>query len=140
MKSLLSARPIRVALIVLLWFGAVSSFGGAVLGIAFNGAGVPMSYLDNGPFDSFVWPGIILGVVIGGTQLAAAIALTARRRSGPLAAAVAGFGMLVWIFAELALILQYSFLQTIYFGVGTAELVLVLALLGLVPAVVSVER
>jgi hypothetical protein len=50
--------------------------------------------------------------------------------------AVAGFGMLIWIFAELAIIRQYSWLQALYFGLGAMELIFVLALLGIVPALV----
>jgi hypothetical protein len=37
------------------------------------------------------------------------------------------------VFVELAIILAYSFLQTLYFGVGALELILVLILLGIVP-------
>lgn len=44
--------------------------------------------------------------------------------------------MMMWIFVELAIILQYSFLQTLYFGLGGLELILVLVLLGIVPRIV----
>lgn len=117
-------------------FGALSSIVGAVLGVAANGGGVPLEHLANSPFDSYVVPGLILGVVVGGTQLAAAIALLARHRTALLLSAVAGFGMLIWIFVELAIIRQYSWLQTAYFGLGVVELILVLALLGIIPALV----
>ncbi len=127
-------------LVALLFFGALSSFVGAVIGVAANGAGVPLSYLDHTPFTSFVLPGLILGVVVGGTQLGGAIALLAKHRQGPLLATVAGFGMLIWIFAELAILRQYSWLQTGYFALGGVELILVLALLGVVPAVVAPSR
>jgi hypothetical protein len=113
-------------------FGALSAAAGAVLAIAANGAGVPVEYLANSPFPSYAVPGVILGVVVGGTQLAAAIALLRKQRSALLLSAIAGFGMLIWIFAELAIIRQYSWLQTAYFALGTMELILVLALLGIV--------
>lgn len=48
--------------------------------------------------------------------------------------AVAGFGMIIWIFAELALMSEYSWLQTVYFAVGVAELALVFGLLGILTA------
>lgn len=90
-------------LVVLLVFGAVSAFGGAVLGIVFNGSGVPLEHLAGTPFSSFVVPGLILGVVVGGTQLAAGVALLARNQWAPLMAAVAGFAMMIWIYTELAI-------------------------------------
>ena len=133
-------RIVSGVLIALLLFGAVTSFGGAVLAIAFDGAGVPKEWLANSPFTSYLMPGLILGVIVGGTQLVAAIALLARRHWALLMAAIAGFGMMTWIFVELAIILQYSFLQTLYFGLGGLELILVLVLLELVPGIVTSWR
>jgi hypothetical protein len=123
-------------LVALTGFGALSSLGGAILAVAANGGGVPIEHLANSPFSSYVVPGLILGVVVGGTQLAAAIALFARHGIALVLSALAGFGMLIWIFAELAIIRQYSWLQAAYFGLGTVELIIVLALLGIIPALV----
>jgi hypothetical protein len=131
-----SSRTVSGGLIALLVFNALSAFGGAVLAIVFNGAGVPLDLLAGTWFPSFLGPGLILGVVVGGTQAAAAFALLTRRHWARLAAAVAGFAMLIWIFTELAMI-GYSWLQSAYFGLGTLELILVLALLGIAPAIVS---
>ncbi len=121
-------------LVALALFGALSSIIGAVLGVAADGGGVPLEHLAGSPFSSYVVPGVILGVVVGGTQLTAAIALLARHRLALLLSAVAGFGMLIWIFAELAIIQQYSWLQAAYFSLGAMELIVVLALLGIIPA------
>jgi hypothetical protein len=63
----------------------------------------------------------VLGAVVGGTQLAAAVMLLAKRRMALLLFAVAGFGMLIWIFVELAIIRQYSWLQAAYFSLGGLE-------------------
>jgi hypothetical protein len=57
---------------------------------------MPTSYLAGSPFTSFLVPGLILGGIVGGTQLAAAIALIRRARSALLWSAVAGCGMLRW--------------------------------------------
>jgi hypothetical protein len=118
----------------------LSALAGAVLAIAANGAGVPLEYLVNSPFSSYMVPGFILGVVVGGTQLAAATALLKRTRVALLLSAVAGFGMLIWVFAELAIIQKYSGLQSAYFILGAIELILVLALLGIVPSFVDPLR
>ena len=40
--------------------------------------------------------------------------------------------MLIWIFTELAII-GYSWLQSLYFGLGALELILAFALLGFCP-------
>ena len=48
--------------------------------------------------------------------------------------------MMMWIFVELAIILQYSFLPTLYFGLGGLELILVVVLLGIVPGIVAPRR
>jgi hypothetical protein len=126
-------RAVRGALIALLLFGALSSIDGAVMAIAFNGAGLPLEYLEGSPFDSYLVPGLILGVVVGGTQLAAAGFLMTRHPWSLPTSAIAGFGMIIWVFVELAMILVYSFLQTLYFGLAVLELILVLLLLGVVP-------
>lgn len=136
MRLSLSRRVVSGVLVALLAFGAVSAFGGAVLALVFNGAGVPLDLLAGTWFSSVLVLGLILGIVGGGTQLAAAFALLKRRRWALLGAAIAGFAMLIWIFTELAII-GYSWLQSVFFGLGMLELILVLALLGIAPEFVS---
>ncbi len=122
---------LRRVLLALLFFGAVSAFGGGAMGVFANGAGVPLSYLVDSPFSSFLIPGLILAFVVGGTQLLAAISTSRRTRHSNAAAATAGFGMIIWIFAEIAMMSEYSWLQTVYFTLGAAELALVFGLLGI---------
>jgi len=135
MRLPLSNRTVVGALAALAVFAALSALLGSVLAVAFNGAGVPLEHLAQSPFSSYVVPGLILGVVVGGTQLAAALALLWKRRMALLLSAVAGFDMLIWIFVELAVIRQYSWLQAAYFTLGGLEVSLVLALLGIAPTV-----
>jgi len=130
-------RATSIALAVMLGFGVVSSAAGAILLIAANGGGIPTAYLADTPFDSYAIPGVILGVIVGGTQMLGAVGILRRWTSGLALAAVAGFGMLIWIFVELALLREYSWLQTLYFGLGVMELVAVLALSGIVPRIVT---
>src|SRR5215207_8477076 len=110
----LSSRTYSGILAVLLIFNAVSSLGGAVMAIFFNGAGVPLELLAGSWFQSFLVLGLILGLILGGTHALAAIALLQRRHWALLASAVAGFAMLIWNFTELAII-GYSWLQSVYF-------------------------
>jgi hypothetical protein len=136
----LSNRSVARALAVLAVFGAISACIGAVLATAADGAGVPVAHLAGSPFKSYFFPGLILGVIVGGTQLTAAVLVIARRRYALLASTVAGFGMMLWIFIELAMMRQFSWLQAVYFGLGGLELVPVLAILGIVPALVDPLR
>jgi hypothetical protein len=128
----------RRALIVMLYFGAVSAFGGAALGVATDGGGVPHEFLRGSPFESFLVPSLILGVVIGGTQLIGALAVHRGASRADLAAATAGFGMIVWIFVELAII-GFDWLQAFYFAVGIAQLGLVLVTRGILSASTAAE-
>lgn len=137
MQIPLSSKLVVRSLIGLALFSALSALLGSLLGVALNGAGVPLEYLAGSPFTSYFVPGLILGVVIGGTQAAAAIALLKDKDGALLVSAVAGFGLLIWVFVELAVIRQYSWLQTAYFALGGLELILVLALLGIVPRLVK---
>jgi hypothetical protein len=65
------------------------------------------------------------------------VLLIGKRASALLLAAVAGFGMVIWIFVELVLMAEYSWLQSLYFGLGILELVLDYALLGIAAPLVG---
>ncbi|MCU1445198.1 hypothetical protein [Cryobacterium sp.] len=122
-----------VALLVVGWFTLVSAVGGA-LGLIFaNGMGMPISWLVGTPFDSFLVPGLILLLVVGGTQANAVLLQHLRHPWYLAAAAIAGFGMLIWIFVEVAILPGYSLLHTLYFGTGVLQLIGVLLCLGVLP-------
>jgi len=120
------------SLVVVTIFNALSAIGGGIAMLATDGLGMPSSFLASGPFTSFTVPSLILLIVVGGSQAVASALLLARRDSALLWSSIAGFGMLIWIFAETALINGISWLQVLYFATGMLQLVLVLALLGVV--------
>ena len=120
------------ALVGITGFNALSAIGGGIAVLVTNGLGMPTSMLASGPFISFTWPAVILAVVVGGSQVLAGVLLVARREVSLLWAAVAGFVMLIWIFVETIMIGGGSFLQVLYFATGGAQIILVLALLGVV--------
>ncbi|QUY63252.1 hypothetical protein [Gulosibacter molinativorax] len=93
-------------------------------------------------FTSFVIPGWILLVVVGGTQLAALITLWKRRASAAFWSGVAGFGMVIWIYVEVVLMTGTGILHHIYLAAGLAQLGFTLALLGIFDrrAAAAVER
>lgn len=128
-------RLTRVALLVLTLLVALTAFaGGAALvaGTFLPDSGLvivpPVEYLEGSPFDSYLVPGLVLGLVLGGVHLVAFILLL-RTRWGALAATVAGYAALIWIFVQM-MIIPFSFLQALYFAAGLAELGLVLLRLG----------
>ncbi|PJJ63322.1 hypothetical protein [Compostimonas suwonensis] len=120
------------SLVVITLFNALSAIGGGIGILVTDGLGMPDSFLEGGPFSTFVWPGVILLVVIGGSQALAGGLLLARRDSALLWSAVAGFGMVIWIFVETGMIRGISVLQILYFVTGALQLALVFALLGIV--------
>lgn len=132
----MSVSPgIRVTLVVVALFNLVSALAGCVLLVVAGGdsVGMPNEWLARTPFPSWAWPGLILGVVVGGTQL---VALIAQRRRYVLAwglHAASGLVMMIWIFVEIALLLVWSPLHGVYFLSGLVQTVLAVLALGAWP-------
>jgi hypothetical protein len=129
---------IRKVLAILSGLIAVTAFaGGGALIVgsvmpASSGGIVPdAQFLSGSPFPSYLIPGAILALVIGGSQATASIALFRNARSAGLITAVAAFGLLIWIFVQMIFI-PFSVLQAVYFAAGAAELGLLLLGLGLI--------
>ncbi|WP_257614114.1 hypothetical protein [Arthrobacter sp. 31Y] len=92
---------------------------------------LPVEYLDGSPFSSYLVPGLLLALIVGGSHTVAFVLLLRRRGLASMAAATAGYSILVWIFVQMALI-PFSALQAAYFGAGLAEVGLLLLLLGVI--------
>jgi len=92
----------------------------------------PAEYLEGSPFSSYLVPGLVLALVLGGANAIAFVLLMQRRPSALFAAATAGYAALIWIFVQM-MIIPFSVLQAVYFMAGAVELGLVLLLLGLLP-------
>lgn len=118
--------------------GVLLVIGGLVGGS--GGMGIPVSVLNGTAFASFLWPGVILLIVVGGTQVLAVVLQLTRAEWAPFAGAVAGFGLAIWVFVEVALLPGFSFLQGIYFGTAVAQLSLLSVWLGVVPVHVVKAR
>jgi hypothetical protein len=126
-------RALRVTLFVAAGFNLASAVAGMIGLTVGGGMGLPLEWLDGTPFASYVWPGIILGVVVGGMQ---ALAIIAQYRRYALAwglQAAAGLVMMIWIFVELAMLLVWSPLHGIYFVAGLVQTVLAVLALGAWP-------
>lgn len=119
-------RGVRIAAVVVDLFAAVSAFAGA-LGLVVGFMNIPLSVLRTTPFADFTVPALLLGFVVGGSALAAAvIALFGPRRLAQLepwhvdalTTAAAGCIMVGWMTVEIAMIGVGSWLQPTYFVVG----------------------
>lgn len=98
-------------------FNALSAVGGGISLVA-GALPVPMSLLRHTPFDSYVIPGLFLGIIIGGSSLVGAIALMAHVRRARVISASAGLIMVGWIMGETILIQAFSWLQGVYLLTG----------------------
>jgi hypothetical protein len=122
-----------VALAAVAWFNLVSAvvgMAGLTLG---GGLGIPLEWIEGSVFDSYFWPGVILGVVVGGAQVLALVAQYGRYRLAWGLHAAAGLVMMIWIFVEIAIMLVWSPLHGIYFVTGLLQTVLAVLALGAWP-------
>ncbi len=121
---LVPSRAIRIAVSAVGWFNLLSALAGMV-GLTFGGGlGMPLEWIAGTPFTSYFWPGVILGVAVGGVQALALIAQHGRFRLAWGLHAAAGLVMMIWIFVEIAIMLVWSPLHGIYFATGLTQTVL----------------
>ena len=91
------------ALLALELFVAFWAFAGGI-GMMGGGLDLPREWLDGTPFADYFIPGLILFVVVGGSMLAASLAVWSRSQfAGPASLAV-GLILVIWIAAQVALI------------------------------------
>jgi hypothetical protein len=107
----------------ILLFNALSAIGGGV-GLVTGALPVPVTLLRHTSLDSFVIPGLFLGVVIGGSALAGAIAQRAHASRARLMSFVSGVIMVGWIAGETVLVRGFSVLQGLYLLTGLLVVVL----------------
>jgi hypothetical protein len=132
----MESAMVRVPLLIIQGFVALTAFAGGTALIVgslnpdLGGVIVPsQEFLEGSPFRSFVIPGVLLTVVLGGVHLVAFVMLLRRHRWAHFVAAGAGFAALIWIFVQMVYI-PFSVLQAVYFVCGLAELGFVLLGLG----------
>ena len=116
----MNEKNIRIAVIVADLFEAASAFLGAV-GLVVGFMNIPVSVLDGTIFADFTVPALLLGVVVGGSALAAAVIAAFRfwpRHFDALASAVAGCITVGWLTIEMMLIGLGSWAQVFWLVVG----------------------
>lgn len=110
------------ALSVFLFCIGLSAVAGGYGLVFLNGLGMPVANL-RGVFNSFFAPGLILAFIVGGTHIAASILLWLKSRFAVETTALAGFGLLIWVFTELYIIRAGHWLQVLYFSFAVATLI-----------------
>ena len=117
------SRAIRYGLGGLLALVALNAFGGGYYGVT-GAQGVPREWLVGSPFSSYFIPGLFLFVVIGGSFLAAAIAVFSHDRSARRLSVLVGVLVLAWIAIQIAIIGYVSWMQPATALAGVLVLVL----------------
>ena len=125
-------RICGVALFVASVFVALT----AVLGGIAVATGVdkfPASWLAGTVFSSYLIPGLILAILVGGSATVAAVATLRRLDAGVLTSVLAGAIMLGWLIGERLILPSaafppgFSWLENIYIGAGLLMVVPALA-------------
>ena len=124
----------RRILIVLDCFAGLTALMGMVLCLFGWGYQLPPSWLQGTPFTDYTIPGLILGLVVGGSALVAMVATLKSVRIGAITSMIAGVIMMGWIIGEYILIPQIRFFsnlatnwqQGLFFLVGLVMAVLAL--------------
>jgi hypothetical protein len=114
----MSEKRIRIAVVAADLFEAASGAVGAV-GLLTGFMKIPVSILSGTPFADFTVPALLLGFVVGGSALLAAlIAMFGPRSIDALATAGAGCITVGWISVEIVMIGLGSWAQVVWMLVG----------------------
>jgi len=122
---------IKRLLIALEFFVGLTAAWGGIKLLQTGGLGMPVSWLSDSPFSDYTLPALILAVIVGGTNLLSAFLEFRKHTYAAYSSAVAGYGLLIWIFTEMYLLKHASWLQVAYFSIAILILVLTMLLLKL---------
>ena len=123
----------KLLAILLIFTGVASIISGIWLIIANGMPGFSISWLEGTVFKSYLIPGLILALVIGGVTILAGVLLIMRKNGAIEAAAASGFGLLIWLFTEMYILtaISGSFLHAIFFTEALVILIATMILLRL---------
>ncbi|MBK7075515.1 MAG: hypothetical protein IPH44_24810 [Myxococcales bacterium] len=115
-------RPRGPAILFLLT-GLAAVIGGGLLVVRPDGGWLGMSraLLEETPFGSFLIPGLVLALVVGGSQLAAGLALVQRRSNDVRLALAAALVLAGWIAIQALMLGVVIWLQPLVFLIAILE-------------------
>ena len=122
-----SAPPTRAPLtvwgrilLVLFFFIGLGALAGSI-GVMKDVMPIPEVWLRGTPFHSYFYPALILCVVVGGSQFAAAFILLWRSSLAKRASLIAGLVLIGWMVGELTLIGFQAPIQVCFVAIGLVE-------------------
>jgi len=94
-----------------------------------SGLGMTLDLLAGSPFKDFFIPGLFLFSVNGILNLASALFSFFRFRYTGISGVCLGLALIVWVGVQVFAIGLISFMQPLYFFIGTSEIILSLLLI-----------
>jgi MYXO-CTERM domain-containing protein len=102
--------------------GTAGVFGG--ISLARNGFGMPLSWLHQTPFTSWVLPGVALLIGVALPQFTAFGLIVSGHRWALAGSYLAGLGLVLWIAVQLLLLQRYFIMQPAIAAAGAMEMLL----------------
>ena len=102
--------------------GTMAVFGG--ISLIRDGFGMPLSWLHQTPFTSWVLPGAALLIGVAVPQFTALGLIVSGHRWALAGGYLAGLGLVFWIAVQLLVLQRYSIMQPVIAGAGGAEMLL----------------
>lgn len=118
----MARRIARIALALADGFVALTAIGGGIT-LAAGVDRFPRAWLADTPFASYLVPGLMLALIVGGSAAVATVGVALGRAWGARASSVAGTVLMGWILGEVLLLKQPSAptpTEVVYFLVGAA--------------------
>lgn len=111
----------KIILLILLSFIALTSIISGIFMISCREGGIlnlPISLLKDTPFNNFMFPGILLAIIVGGVNLVAIFYNLENHANQYNWAMAGGFIISGWIIAQIILINTVHWLHFIFLGMG----------------------
>jgi hypothetical protein len=116
------AWPAWILAGMLLLVGAAGVFGG--ISLARDGFNMPLAWLHQTPFTSWVLPGIALLIGVAVPQFTALGLILSGHRWALAGGYMAGLALVLWIAVQMLVLQRYFFLQPVIAGAGAMEMLL----------------
>lgn len=110
----MNGRLVKSLLIGADGFAALSAIAGGAMLVSGWPNQMPASMLEGTVFADYLIPGLILGLVVGGSAAVATAAVLTSRMAGAVLSLIAGCVMVGWIVGEVLILAVYAWLQLVY--------------------------
>lgn len=116
-------KAARITTGIITGFIALTAIGGGIAMLSgAEGDRFPIEWLEGTPFQNYTVPALVLSIIVGGTSLAACIAIFRNLKSGSVLSLAAGCFMVGFVAVEIMLLKQTppgpTPIEMMYFGLG----------------------